>query len=271
MGSISGKTFLGRKTTGTTQQSSNRPYFTNTGYSSINGNTINFDPSIRSIQDNALQRYGDIYGDIGNYTNRFLGQSGSLRSRTANDIGGIRSRTAGAYEDLRSRYLGNQGSYINARVNPVKERFAALRGQVSQDLGRRGLGGSSLAFGSLRDVDTQAAREEADARALATNEGAQFESGLIGQSSQFDAALAGELANFEAGLNGQELAALNQQAQQRAQITGETLEVAKARLLQELNAFGLGSQSQGSSNTEERDRSHTSSGGYGFGGGGGTG
>lgn len=196
---------FGKKKSSASQQS--RPYFTDTGYSSISGTSIRLDPSIRRIQDRAMGDYASIYGDVGNATDRFLTQS----------------------SDLRGRYGGNAGAFMTARTNPVTERFSNLRGQVQQNLGRRNLSGSSFQTQSLRDIDTIAAREEGDARALATQ----------------------ELAGFEASLNAQELTALNQKAAIRAQITGESLEVAKARLLQELSAFGLGQNVTGSSTTRD--------------------
>jgi hypothetical protein len=193
---------LGSSKSSAKGSSSSRPGFTNTGYSSINGNTISIDPSIRKIQDDALGNYASIYGDVGNATNRFLTQTNSLRDK----------------------YLGNEGAFMQARVNPVKQATASIYGAAQQDMGRRRVGGSSFGYSTLRDIETQGAREEADARALATN----------------------DIAGFLNTLNAQELQALNQQAQLRAQMTGESLQGARDRLLQEMQSFGLSTDTQSS-------------------------
>ena len=184
------------------QQQSSRPFFTDTGNSSYSGTKFTLDPSIRRLQDEALGRYAGIYGDVGQNTDRFLTNSKSLRDR----------------------FLGNQGDYVNARVNPIRDRFANLRSQVQQDLGRRGISGSSFMTGSLRDLDTEAGIQEGNARALATNEAAQFENQL----------------------NAQELDALNQAAANRARLTGESVEIARMRLAQEMGIFSIGTEQQGS-------------------------
>lgn len=178
--------------------STTKPYFNDTGYSTIKGRKITLDPSIRKLQDEALGNYASIYGDVGNSTNRFLTQSSALRDK----------------------FAGNEGAFMNARVNPVKQATASTLGRVQQDLGRRRVGGSSFAYGTLRDIQTQGAREEGDAAALAT----------------------GDIANFENTLNTQELQALNQKAQALASITGENVQMARDRLLREMQALGLGSQ-----------------------------
>jgi hypothetical protein len=112
-----------------------------TPYSSAVDGTVTLDPRIEQ------QRAG-AYGDFGAATSRFLGNNSGIRDSLA----------------------GNQGAFIQARVNPLLERFASLRGRVQQDMGQRGIGGSTFGYNTLRDLDTTASREEADARALATQE-----------------------------------------------------------------------------------------------------
>lgn len=184
-------------------RSESRPFFRSTGYSSWDEDSRRFtlDPSIRRIEDDALEKYASLYGDFGNASNRFLNQS----------------------SDLRSRVLGNQGSYLKAVLSPIRERFSALRGQTQQNLGLRGLSGSTFMNDTLSDIDSRASREESNAMALANQ----------------------DLFRMEAGLNQAELDALNQAAAQRAAITGESLEVARARAARELGIFGLGSQTSG--------------------------
>ena len=83
---------------------------------------------------------------------------------------------------------------------------------------------------ALTNVDTAAGRELGDAGALATQ----------------------EMAQFESGLNAQELEAFNQKAAGLAQLNGVSLEVAKARLMQELSTLSLGTQTDGSKTTREK-------------------
>lgn len=184
-------------------QSESAPYFRDTGFSSWDPSSRRFtlDPSIRGMEDDATQRYASLYGDFGNASDRFLNQSSGLRTRM----------------------FGNQGGYMNAILSPIRERFSALRGQTQQNLGLRGLSGSTFMNDSLRDIDTQASREEANASALANQ----------------------DMIRMEQSLNESELNALNQAAAQRAAITGETMEIARARAARELGIFGIGNQSSG--------------------------
>lgn len=179
------------------------PFFRDTGYSSFDPGSRRFtlDPSIRGMEDTATQNYAGLYGDFGNAADRFLNQSSGLRSRM----------------------FGNQGGYLNAVLSPIRERFSRLRGETQQNLGLRGLSGSTFQNDALRDIDTQASREEANTTALANQ----------------------DMIRMEAGLNESELNALNQAAAQRAAITGETMEVARARAARELGIFGLGQQTSG--------------------------
>lgn len=154
----------------------------NTGYSFMDGQNVNIDPSIRQMQNAS-------YGELGDATSRFLGTN----------------------SDLRNSLAGNQGAYMQARVNPILQRFATLRGQTQQNLGMRKLSGSSFADQSMRNIDLDASRAEGDARALATNESAAALSGL-------------DAAALEASSN-------------KANF-GNT--IAQQRLQQELSALGLG-------------------------------
>jgi len=90
------------------------------------------------------------------------------------------------------------------------------------------MGGSSFGQQAISGEQFRGAREVSNVEALATDE-----------------ALRAEL-----GLNQAELDALNNAAMQRAAITGETLEIAKARLAQELSILGIGSDTQGVARTK---------------------
>ena len=214
---------IGKKEGGGTQNYYSQPYITNTGYSTISGHTASLDPSIRALQDAASQNYASIYGDIGNAAGRFLGQSG-----------GLRTSALSGYQDLLNRYTGNQSDYLQSVLRPVTQQYGTLRAQTQQDLGRRGLGGSSFATAQMSDLARQQGIAESDVTAQAKQQQFGFESNLLNQSLQ-----------FQNSLNTQELQALTNAAQQRATVTGESLDVAKARLLQELGVFGLGTQGAG--------------------------
>lgn len=198
MGSITGA-FKQNKSKNTVDSSA-APYFRNTGYSTVSGSTLNLDPSIRGIQDTALQQYAGQYGDIGEATNKYI-----------TGLGGIRSS-----------YLGSKGALMDARVRPVLEQNASMLGGTQRNIGLRGLSGSSFGDQAMTNARTTAGRNESDARALATQ----------------------DMANFEKGLNDSEYNAYIQKAQQLAAITGMSLEVAKARTAQELSIFGIGSENK---------------------------
>lgn len=152
-----------------------------TPYSSVVGGQLTLDPSIRKLQDEGLNRTNAIYGDVGNATDRFIS---SIRD--------------------------NQNGYIAARVNPVLKQFGTLRDTTQQKLGMRGLSGSSFADQSMRNIATDAATAEGDARALATQE-----------------------------VNQDTLNAVFQRATLQAGLNNENYQVATARLQQELASLGL--------------------------------
>lgn len=170
-----------------------------TPYSNVQDGRLMLDPSIRSLQDQGLNRANGIYGDVGQATDRFL--TGS--------------------QGLRSMIEGSRGSYAQARVNPILERYASLRGRAQQDLGQRQIGGSSFGYNTMRDIESAAGREEGDARAIAERE-------------SFDSLR---------GLNQDDLGAVMGRASAQAGLNNENYQVAAARLQQELASLGL-SQAQ---------------------------
>lgn len=174
------------------------PRNVSTKYSSMGDGVVRLDPSIRRLQDEGLNRTNAIYGDVGNATSRYLTNMGSLRDS----------------------FTGNQNAYMKARINPVLEKFSSLRGKVQQDMGLRGIGGSSFGYGTMRDIESQASREEADARALAERE-------------SFDAL---------SSINQNEISAAFANAQTLAGLNSENYDVAKSRLAEELSALGLGKE-----------------------------
>jgi hypothetical protein len=65
---------------------------------------------------------------------------------------------------------GNQGAFIQARVNPLQAQIAQNRGALERSLSQRGVAGSSFGNQALTSFDMDAGRALGDARALATND-----------------------------------------------------------------------------------------------------
>lgn len=130
----------------------------------------------------------------------------------------------------RERLSGNQSPFIQARVNPLEQALTARRGELQRSISERGLGGSSFGEQAITGFTTDAERQLGDARALATQESL------------------GAMTGIDEGT----LQALNQQAQIMSSMYGIPLDVAKQRLEQELQAFGLG-KSQVSEGTTSQE------------------
>ena len=148
-------------------------------------------------------------------------------------IPGYQQGTAGVLGNLastRQGLEGNQGAFMQARLNPLQEQIASRQGELQRGLGLRGLGGSSFGQQSLTNFATDAGRALGDAGALATQESL------------------GALT----GVDSQTMNALNQQAQMMSQLYGIPIEVAKQRLEQELQSFGLGKGTQSESKADQR-------------------
>lgn len=140
----------------TTEDSFSRPYFTNTGYSTTNGTTINLDPSIRTLQEEALGRSRGLMGDISQGTSDYLTKS----------------------LDIRNRLMSNASPFRQARVNPILQAGATRRGELQANIGMRQIGGSSFADQSLSNLDFDTARQVGDASALADAESLAAVTGL---------------------------------------------------------------------------------------------
>lgn len=76
---------------------------------------------------------------------------------------------------------GNQGAYIQARVNPLLQQVAQRRGELERSMGLRGVLGSSFGDQSMTNFDLDSQRALGDARALATNDAIGMRSGLSQQ------------------------------------------------------------------------------------------
>lgn len=170
-------------------------------------------------------RYGPAINDVG-YVQGYTSIDPSiraLREGTLKNLPGYRNTLTQSYGmldqnlgDIRNTFASNTNPYIQARVNPLLESGARQRGSLTQGLARRGIFGP-LASQSMDTFESSLSRQEADQRALATNE--QLASLLGIDTQRFNAALS----------NVQALQGLDQ-AQQS---------VAAQNLAQELAALGL--------------------------------
>ena len=174
--------------TKSTEQSA--PYFRSTGYSSYDPNTrkINFDPSIRNLQDEGLNRSRGMMGELG-----------------------------GAYSDYRrsmlgsrERLQGNQSAFTQARVNPILQQSASRKGELQQGHGLRNISGSSFANQDLNRLAFDTASAEGDARALAEVENISATTGI--DKDIVNAAY--QKVQLEAQVNGYSAEVANQRLQQ---------------------------------------------------------
>lgn len=192
---------LGGSQSNSRQRTSSRPYFHSTGNSRFNGaGVFTLDPSTRGFQEQSLAAGRE-------------GQAGqeAAAGRFGESLGG-----------LRSQLFGNQDPYMQARIAPTQERFAQERGQLAQDIGRRGLGGSSFGQQAQTAQATTQERDLANQRALATQESIQAGVGIDQLIMQADMMAAqGNL--------------------QQAELLRA---IANDRASTELDIFGLGTQGQ---------------------------
>ena len=130
-----------------------------TPYSSVKSGIANIDPSIRSIQEQALSRNTNLYNE--------LGESGK------NILGNL--------QGLRGRYEGNAAAYTQARVNPLEKELTTRQGELQRNIGLRGLSGSSFGEGALTNFSTDKQKSLGDARAQAEMENLQALTGIDAQ------------------------------------------------------------------------------------------
>ena len=168
-----------------TEDASSRPYFTNTPFSSYTGTSLTLDPSIRTLQEEALGRSRGMLGDL------------------SQGFSDYKSNTLG----IRNQLLSNQSPYIQARVNPVAQAGATRRGELQSNLGLRQVGGSSFANQALSNHDFDTARQIGDASAIAN---AESLSAITGLDKDMLNALIGKI-QVEQNINGFS----NEVAQQR--------------------------------------------------------
>lgn len=165
-----------------------RPYI-NTRYSQYDdgSKTLTLDPSIRTLQEEAL---GRSRGMMGNLSQGFTDYKNNN-------------------QDIRNRLLSNQSAFRQARVNPIAQAAATRRGELQSNIGLRQISGSSFADQSLSNLDFDTARQIGDASAIAD---AESLSAVTGLDKDMLNALIGKI-QVEQDING----FTNEIAQQRLQ------------------------------------------------------
>jgi len=164
------------------------------------------------------------------------------------DIGSASDRFASGIGSIRNRYLGNEGALRQAITDPVRRAASENLGRVERGVGLRRMSGSTFGQQDISNERFRGAREISNAEAFAMD----------------------ETLKAELGLNQAELDAITNAAMQRSSITGEALEIAKMRVMQELNILGIGSDTQGVNRFKNQEFQIDASFGTGKGGGGGT-
>ena len=148
---MSGGGSLGFGRSHSKQSNKTSPIFGGTAHSTRDGNVINFDPSIRALQEQGAEIFGSGVAKLGAGVRRFGQSLGELRSRLGT----------------------NQDPFMQARTRPLIEEQKQARGRTTEDLTRRGLGGSSFLPQTITSMDSVFNRDIADQRALAMNESIQ--------------------------------------------------------------------------------------------------
>lgn len=178
-----------------------------TPFSSTAGGVTTLDPSIRSLQDQYLTGMKDIgtQYDVAN-----TGYTASI-------------------QDILKRFLGNEGAYMQAAVDPVKAAGAASLGAAQQGFGLRGLGGSSFATDALTGMGLDIGRAVGDVGARATSDILGMESGLQGNLLS--------AAGTRAGIQGSTVGALDQVSQKRLSQELASLGLSQGQIAQFIDTF----------------------------------
>lgn len=153
------------------------------GDTSLTGGILNLDPQVAGLRTNFLNRVNQVTSPGGTF-----------------DFG---SR----YRGLSDEFAGNQGSLINARLNPLRQNIAQRRGGLQRDLGRRGVMGT-FANQAVSNFDIDAGRALGDAEAMATNDALMARTNLLGAEQGAESALTQLLGATSNDVLRQELAGL---------------------------------------------------------------
>ena len=180
-----------------------------TDYSSIQGNRVSLDPSIRKLQDQSLANTAQNEAGVMGYGTQF-------RSRS--------DQTMSQYDDLYKELQSNSNPFIQARVDPLKASIAQNRGALERGQGLRGVGGSSFANDELSKFDFTANRELGNATSTATQEALGARNNTLGSIGN---------------LNTSTLAGNTQLSSSLNTLNANRNTVARDRINQELSALGL--------------------------------
>ena len=180
-----------------------------TDYSSIQGNKVSLDPSIRKLQDQSLANTAQNEAGVMGYGTQF-------RSRS--------DQTMNQYDDLYKELQSNSNPFIQARVDPLKASIAQNRGALERGQGLRGVGGSSFANDELSKFDFTANRELGNATSTATQEALGARNNTLGSIGN---------------LNTSTLAGNTQLSSSLNTLNNNRNTVARDRINQELSALGL--------------------------------
>ena len=180
-----------------------------TDYSSIQGNRVSLDPSIRKLQNESLAKTSQNETGVMGYGTQF-------RSRS--------DQTMNQYDDLYKELQSNSNPFIQARVDPLKASIAQNRGELQRGQGLRGVGGSSFANDELSKFDFTANRELGNATSTATQEALGARTNTLGSIGN---------------LNTSTLAGNTQLSSSLNTLNNNRNTVARDRINQELSALGL--------------------------------
>jgi len=197
---------------GTTSDSRQRPVFTSTGRSYISRDTGfdggapgMFSQDIRYGTDPITKKLLGIGDNPGAAPTYRLNLDPSIRGGEEAALSGM-SKAYGALgsqlSQLRQSAYGSLPEYVQASTDPMRQAFAQQMGGLRQNLGSRGLSGSTFFGQSIGSLGADQQRALQNAVAQATMQGTQGIAGL----SQQEAEAAKALADYQ-----------NQIAQQRAQ------------------------------------------------------
>ena len=150
------------------------------------------------LRSNASTMPGDFQFGAGDTT---------LRSGRVNfdpRISNLRNEGIDNFRALLEQAQGNQGAFIQARVNPLVSKIARGRGALNRSLGRRGIAGSSFANQDKTNFNLDSSRSLGDARSLATQESLGFQSGINKDLLNIATNIQqGDLAGLGLGVNSQ--------------------------------------------------------------------
>lgn len=140
---------------------------------------------------------------ITNLQNQYLAQNTANLGELTTNLAPVKTAQTGLasqYQDLYQKAGAGQGGYVQSVIDPLKQQAATEYGNLVQNQGMRGLGGSSIATGALANYTTDTGRAIADATAKATQESLGLQQGITtAQAGLTRDQLNTMLAQFNAG------------------------------------------------------------------------